>query len=728
MAAIVQVWSAPSCEAGAICFGSLTPWVSCTGSEAVGTAPSLQVSVPRHVADEASVQDGLCLRVLSQSRGEQWWYVTGVADSDGDAALVQITAAPLRHLLTVRGLVRDGATFAFQPPRLSPAAVITTYVLANLAADSLSWLSLGTMDFTDGIELGTLDRVTRTGVLERLEQATGGTAVLRPVTSGGVLTGFAVDLLADPAAALSTVLLAPGANISALSRVRESTRTATAAVPFGSNGRAMQQTAWIIDSIAGTTPAWLLLRDPASGNPWPVREDDQLNTYYVQRLGGTQAQITDSRAVDSAVQIATVGSFVAGDTVTLVQNTDGDPIVELTSPAAIASGRGRLVGTVDVATAIVERNYVLNPLVDTWTSNTAPTGYTTQGTIGRYARTAVTTTHAVNLDGAHAMSDTTIYLKNGPVGARLYAGEQIVVGSPAIIDTSLTGGVGAGVYEFDSNGKVTVQVATGLSSAASDGDPVTLTFNGTLGPRRPASFPVDGGSASLARLVAGGVFSAPGYLRSTGASIIVPSGRTVQINASAGVTVTRVGSLGTAASFPSLLLINTGSGTTLATTAWPSVPAANSTVHQTLTVSTTLSSTTSVAAQVQSGSTVTYGPSSTSLQWQGVRWLSLWIGEGTGVEALSGSASNALWHRAQDVLQGEGTGTRYTVRGVDLDRLQSETGALQLGQRVRLRSALLGVDATVRIVKLDYDFAQTESLNLELGVIAPRLSAVTVSL
>jgi len=65
---------------------------------------------------------------------------------------------------------------------------------------------------------------------------------------------------------------------------------------------------------------------------------------------------------------------------------------------------------------------------------------------------------------------------------------------------------------------------------------------------------------------------------------------------------------------------------------------------------------------------------------------------------------------------------------VDLDRLQSETGALQLGQRVRLRSALLGVDATVRIVKLDYSFAQTEALTLELGVIAPRLTQVTVAL
>jgi hypothetical protein len=61
-------------------------------------------------------------------------------------------------------------------------------------------------------------------------------------------------------------------------------------------------------------------------------------------------------------------------------------------------------------------------------------------------------------------------------------------------------------------------------------------------------------------------------------------------------------------------------------------------------------------------------------------------------------------------------------------RLQQEHGTLALGQMVRLRSDLLGLDATVKIVKLDYDFTATESLSLELGSITPRLTGVTVSL
>jgi hypothetical protein len=111
-----------------------------------------------------------------------------------------------------------------------------------------------------------------------------------------------------------------------------------------------------------------------------------------------------------------------------------------------------------------------------------------------------------------------------------------------------------------------------------------------------------------------------------------------------------------------------------------------------------------------------------------VRWLSLFLGEGPAMGIQNGSGTNTLWHRAQDVLASFAAGTRYTVRGVDLTRLQTENGALALGQSVRLRSELLGVDVTVKIVKLDYDFAATESLNLELGAITPRLTGVTVSL
>ena len=70
--AIIQVWSLPAGDYGAHAVGALYPWVSAGGSEAFGTPASFRVTVTRGVADASGVAEGHCLRVLSQSRGEQW--------------------------------------------------------------------------------------------------------------------------------------------------------------------------------------------------------------------------------------------------------------------------------------------------------------------------------------------------------------------------------------------------------------------------------------------------------------------------------------------------------------------------------------------------------------------------------------------------------------------------------------------------------------------------------
>jgi hypothetical protein len=51
-----------------------------------------------------------------------------------------------------------------------------------------------------------------------------------------------------------------------------------------------------------------------------------------------------------------------------------------------------------------------------------------------------------------------------------------------------------------------------------------------------------------------------------------------------------------------------------------------------------------------------------------------------------------------------------------------------LGQLLRVRSERLNLDATVRVIRLDFDLMDPERLNLELGAIVPRLTGVTVSL
>jgi hypothetical protein len=225
---------------------------------------------------------------------------------------------------------------------------------------------------------------------------------------------------------------------------------------------------------------------------------------------------------------------------------------------------------------------------------------------------------------------------------------------------------------------------------------------------------------------------APTQVDGVSARVLVPASSSVQVNIAAGLTLTRVNVTTVVGNYPTLALRDTGGGTTLASASVASVPAVDSTVHTTLTASATISSSTTVAPRLTAGTTVTYTPGSgtaiQALQWQGVRWLSIWTGTDADGGALDGSGSNLLWHRAQQVLKGVAVGTRYTVTGVDLDHLLKGADPLALGQLVRLRSDRLAIDATVRIVKLDYRFDQTESLNLELGTITPRLTGVTFDL
>ena len=711
--AIIQVWSAPSCQSGAICFGSLTPWLSAAGSEAQGTAPSFRVTVLRSVADDASLSEGRCLRVLSESRGEQWWFVTSVTHDDGDTGLVTITAGSLRQLLAVRGLIRSGSTFSFTAGKSTVSDLLTTYVLTNLADDSLSWLSLGTIEWLDVIEIAALDRASRGVVLDSIEQATGYTVRLRAVYTGTALTGFAIDVLADPASALATVPLSVGAQVATLKRTQDALRAATVTVPFDAAGLPMDRTIWRVDTITGTAPAWLTLRDTVSPLLYPIRQDDQLNGLYIEQRDMTRTQITDSRASDSAVQVASVGTIVAGDEITIVKDNTGAALVELTSPTGVASARGRLVASVATTVSDARRNLVRNGALTSWTSTTQPANMTTTG-VAEYPRTTPASTASLQLDGAITTGATSIPFRGATPGARFYKFEIYdLVGyqNGIVIQNDIVVASGSGTGSF--------MLGTPWSGSVPDGTTITVQAVGTAnGPVRPVSFPTESPASAVARFTASlAQLECPAFTVTVGATPVV-------VSASIGLTMTRNSNATNSSAIWPNLAIRTGASTTLASVSVTSLPSASSTTHQTLTVSHTLSTTTAVRATVTAGGTGTLG----YLHFQGIRWMSLWLGGGSTMQMQNGSGSNTMWHRAQDIMATVGLGTRYTVTGVDLDHLLDGAAPLALGQSVRLRSDRLGINDAVKIVKLDYRFDQTESLNLELGTITPRLTGVTFDL
>jgi hypothetical protein len=758
MAAIIQVWSAPSCQSGAVCLGALSPWGTATGSESEGTPSSFRTTVSREVADASGLAEGRVLRVRSSARGEQWWFVSQLTDGDGDAGAVAVTAGPLRQLLAVRGLVRStGAgspVYRFSPGKQTVTSLLNSYVLTNLSDDSLSWLSLGTVDSTALIEVGDLDRVTRGGVLDLIERETGHSARLRGLYSAGVLTGFAVDVVADVAAGLETLPLGVGANVEALTRTRDALRAATVAIPFSASGQPMDQCEWTVDSVTGSGPYWVLLRDPVAGNPWPIREDDQVNGYKLVQRDGTQTTVADSRASDSAVQVSALGTLAAGQRVTLV--TSGGVVApqSVTSPSGLASSRAQLVGTVGTKATDARRNYAANPVMATWTNvTTAPDWTHNSGTggaavpYGRYARnTPLSLTVNVNeaLNGGTAYTD--FDFSGATPGARLFQGEIVVlkVGASVlanlyVLQTVQADGSGNGNLQvspaYTPGTTIAVGTATVELADANNGFQTYL--------QRPATVPDDGADqGDLMRLGQGWtdrLLPFPNTERrveNTPVLVKYDAARPY-LHARAGFSVREYGNVTLANGAglqrtPAVAIVeDTGTYGVLLAQGYAdaSIPG-RATAHCEASCHYQMAADKTVKLALYSCPTGTVlGSNPAGMTY--VRWASMWLAataDESPMGILNGSGSNTLWHRAQDVLAGAALGTRYVVRGIDLDYLQRQVGTLVLGQRVALRSDRLGINAVVRVVKMDYRFDSAETLDVELGAITPRLTGVTVSL
>ena len=159
MSVTMQLWSAMPCESGAYALGGIPRWQSATGTEARGVAPSFRMVCPTaNNGAASSLAVGRILRVLSLARAEQFWVVTAVDAVEGRGeGLVSVTCGSIRQLLATRGLVRSQATtggpwgYAFTPGRRLVSDHLDTYVFTNLAADNLSWWSVGPIDYTPPI-------------------------------------------------------------------------------------------------------------------------------------------------------------------------------------------------------------------------------------------------------------------------------------------------------------------------------------------------------------------------------------------------------------------------------------------------------------------------------------------------------------------------------------------------------------------------------------------------
>lgn len=738
--AVIQLWTAMPCQSGAYALGGIPRYESASGKEARGAPSSFTLVCPRAnngAADQ--IAEGHILRVISGVRAEQYWLVTTVALTEGlGEGTITVTCGSIKQLLATRGLVRSQPVtggpwnYAFTPQRQYVTDAITAYVLTNLAADDLSWWSIGTQEYAPPLKLAAFNRVRRGAVLTQIEQQTGYTFVPRLVYTGTTLTGVAIDLLEDPGASLDTRTLAVGGSITTLQGSQEYTRSPTVAVPFTASGAPMEHNAFVIGTVTGAGPYWSTLLDP-DGGPNAIREDDQFIGKYLIASDGTAHTILDSRASDSAVS-TTANTGLSGDgIVSICDDSAGRPLQEITSPSGLASSRGRVVAEVTTSAAHASRNFAVNPLMTDWTDAFTPAGWADEGgtfNVGEYDRTTPATVTGVLVNGAHAAGATGVNFKAAPAFARFYSNEYLFVGGAPFR-------VGNVVAAADGSGVGSIVFASGtLPSPVADGDPITWLGNE---PKRPTAFPEEAVTTNVMRLLtASGSSSIPpsaSQVRMQGPSVAVKyaagwetlrlSANFTMVGAAAetgnldgGAAITDDITLAVTRFLPAVMLVEPSGPTRLAYAIVPTRVGIYELSHQSVSCTYTLTADKTVAVAL---------PGNSTAMFVGVRSVALELRADAEVEEpYEYSGTNQLFHRSQDVLQRRTTAGRFRITGVDLRQFLDGAAPLALGQMVRIRSSL--VDVPLRVVSLDYTMGSAEVLNLEAGDIAPTLTGVTVSL
>ena len=463
---LLQVWSAPKCQVDAQPIAALPAVTSAQITETINGTDSGTILLPADVARAAGIAEGRIIRAIVPLRGVVEWVITSVSDST-PGSKVSVTLGPLRQLLALRGFVREqtgtAVSLSLTPFPMTVTDLLTTYVLTNLADDGLGWLSLGTVEYVDKIDVGTLSAIRRGGLLALIEKTTGYEVQLRRL---GDDAGYAIDVLERRGDALPTLLMETPATATAISRTRDLAQTATAVMPVGTDGKTLGEVDWTGGTVSGAGPFYIPLTDPAGGAA-PIREDDQFAGAYLRLVDGSVLAVTGSRASDSAVRVDAVGSYVAGQSVLLCETTDGRPISVITSPSALADARGLIVAKVTARGSRQERTLTPNAGFETGASSW--TEVNSSGPVVAIDRDELGLTLTMAANGTRSAGTSTatpFSVKSLPPSTWIRRGDSLVVAGQTYTITAdaipTTGGA------------LTLSISPVLVGSLSNGNPVTL--------------------------------------------------------------------------------------------------------------------------------------------------------------------------------------------------------------------------------------------------------------
>lgn len=271
--------------------------------------------------------------------------------------------------------------------RRTPTEFISARVLANAAADGLGWMGLGTVDFTQEIELA-WKRLDRAAFLNLLPTAfKRGELALRAVN----FDGYVVDFVEAIGAGANPIPVLFGERLRAANGTVGFGDLYTAVRVYGESSSDEVSPAsgtnnvWRVASVtalgAGSTaPYAVALRDPAQPSVSPIQldgvfavdPDSLVPPCYLQLEDGTHHVIQQSRAATGDVVIAVAPTV--GDRVAIVADINGAPLDRIAWPQAVRE-HGIVIADARVAGARGDRNYLHNPGFDTGLTDwTAPVG------------------------------------------------------------------------------------------------------------------------------------------------------------------------------------------------------------------------------------------------------------------------------------------------------------------------------------------------------------------
>jgi len=388
------------------------------------------------------------------------------------------TAGPVRQITA-------GAATTYLTGAMAKTATeyINDSILTNLAADELSWLSLGTvsgaLDVARYIEVQGAPK-QRLQVLREMEKVFGAEARLRRNGSAG----YYLDFLTRVGSTGETVRIVRGKNLLALQEASDDGELATAVmVRGGLNGGAfwnIGENAWELGAIPGSAPYWIPLTDFRTLAS-PIAFDDQVNGCYLLTKTGTTVEITDSRTSDGAVLVAATTGLVEGDLVQIVADSSATRLSELDNPAAKRLFRE---DTSFMSGVVGQRNIARNG--DFWDTGV---GYSVANwTVGAnltanyYLRSSPATFTMVGGNGGVSSTNITITSLTSsadPSGVIFYEGEWVRWGGTNYL-------LGATTFVTPTGGNLT------LFTAAAVADGTTITEATTFRNLKAMTFPDDG--------------------------------------------------------------------------------------------------------------------------------------------------------------------------------------------------------------------------------------------